>query len=544
MKRCPECRRDYYDDSLLYCLDDGSPLLEGPTSAQAVLEEPATAILHETAPQEEARTRTQIHSTEQAGAPPSSTGDSAERIHGFDKRLIVVPLLVAIVALGGFLGYRYFRQAAADQINSIAVLPFANDTGDKEADFLAEGIAETLINNFTRIPELKVAARSTAFRFRGREGEPVEVGRELKVGSMLTGRVMQRGDQMSIQQRIATDVSSQLKLKLSGAQTEQVAKTYTQSPAAYQNYLRGRFHWNRRTGEDLQKALEYFQAAADADPDYALAYVGLADTYVLLPEYVGTQFEEVEPKARLFAERALQIDQSLGEPHATLGLIHHYSWQWDAANREFERAIELNPNHPTSHHWYANNLRERGEYQRALAEIRRAHDLDPLSGIININLGILLALNGDMPASRAQFNRTIELDKNWFNGYFWRGMINIMDGRVAESIPDLQKSVELNRATRQVGLLGYALAATGRRSEALELAKELEDRYSNGTAAASNIAGIYIGLGEKEKAYEWLEKGFLDKDLEIIRIAWTPQFNPLRSDPRFKEFQQRVGGPQ
>lgn len=180
-------------------------------------------------------------------------------------------------------------------------------------------------------------------------------------------------------------------------------------------------------------------------------------------------------------------------------------WQWDEADREFLRAIELNPNYPTVHHWFSNNLRERGEYPRALAEIRRAHELDPLSGIINVNLAILLALNADVPAARAQLNRTIEMDRGWFNGYYWMGLVDLLDGRMSDATPNLQKSVELNKdAVRRRAMLGYALAGSGRRSEAPELVKELESRYSKDVATASNIATIYIGLGEKEKAYEWL----------------------------------------
>lgn len=561
MKRCPECRKDYIDDSLLYCLDDGTPLVQG------VVDEPRTAILHGAGEAGEAATQAQIHATERTSVLPS-TADSIPKSAGFDKRLLLAPLLLVAIVLGGFFGYRYFNSADSGRINSIAVLPFANASGDKETDFLADGIAETLINNFTKIPELKVTARSTAFRFRGREGEPVEVGRELKVGSMLTGRLMQRGDQLSvqvdlistsdgsqiwgnryegrsadlvnIQQRIATDVSSQLKLKLTGAQTEQVAKTYTQDPQAYQRYLRGRYLWNKRTDEDLRKALEEFQAAADADPTYALAFAGLGDTYVVLPEYAGMAVDETLPKARAFAEKALQIDPSLGEAHATLGLIHHYEWKWNEADREYERAIELNPNYPTVHHWFSNNLRERGDYARALAEIRRAHELDPLSPIINVNVGILLALNGDMAGAKAQLDRTIELDRGWFNSYLWRGTIEVMDGNIQGSIPYLQRSAELNRALRPAGMLGYALGASGKRDEAQSLVRELEDRYSKGISAASNIASIYIGLGDKEKAYEWLEKGFKERDVEIARVLWAPQFNSLRNEERFIQFRKKV----
>ena len=581
MKRCPECRRDYTDETLNFCLDDGAALLEGPS----LTEEPETALFGATPSGGHSSTSStgdQIHTTDRTAvyrtgteAEPQTTFETPTEkpslsAHRAAKPLVVLSLVILIL-VGGFFGYRYLSPTGA-QIHSIAVLPFANASGDKEADFLADGIAETLINNFTKIADLKVTARATAFSFRGREGEPLEVGRELKVGSMLTGRLMRRGDQLSIQvdlidtsdgsqiwgnryegrsadivsiqQRIATDVSSQLKLKLTGAQEQQIAKTYTQNPEAYQRYLRGRFYWNKRTGESLRTALDEFQAASSADPSYALAYVGLGDSYLLLPEYSGTPVAEAIPKARAYAEKALQIDPSLGEPHATLGLANHYTWQWDAADIEFQRAIELNPNYPTVHHWFSNNLRERGDYQQALSEIRRAQELDPLSGIININVGILLALNGDIPASREQFKRTIEMDRSWFNGYFWMGVLEVMDGHVADSIAHLQKSVELNReALRPTGMLGYSLAASGRREEALELLKDLEDRYSKGVAAASSIATIYIGLGEKEKAYEWLEKGLQDKDIEISRSDWYPQFNSIRGEPRFRELMRKINKP-
>lgn len=273
-----------YDNTMAFCLDDGARLLYGPAS----IDEPAAAILSEAgAPApgfrpDEAQAHAQIDMTEKTVVLPGVDTD-VPRGRSFDKRLLFARLALAAIVLGGFFGYRYSNAADSGQINSIAVLPFANATTDKETDFLSDGLAETLMNNFTRIPELKVTARSTAFSFRGREGEPLEVGRELNVGSMLTGRLMQRGDQLSIQidlidtldgsqiwgnrydgktsdivsiqQRIATDVSSQLRLKLTGAQEQQIAKTYTQNPEAYQHYLRGRFYWNKRTDESLRTAL-------------------------------------------------------------------------------------------------------------------------------------------------------------------------------------------------------------------------------------------------------------------------------------------------
>ena len=356
MKRCPECRRDYYDDTLSFCLEDGAELLHGVPDG-----EPATAVLHDTASSSEAPTRAQIHTTASAAEPPNYSGRSSEKqsfsanraaeppsvsphraaeppnvsAHRAEvpprvsahraAKMLAASIVAILILVGGFVGYRYFV-AEGRTINSIAVLPFTNASGEKETEFLSDGLAETLINNLTKIPDLKVAARSSAFSFRGRESEPKEIGRQLGVGSVLTGRLLQRGDNVSIQvdlvstsdglqiwgekyegresdlvsiqQRIATDVSQQLKLNLTGVQAQQVAKTYTQNAEAYQHYLRGRFYWNKRTGENLRLAITEFQQAANNDPNYALAYVGLADCHALLDEYAGARTSESLPQAK------------------------------------------------------------------------------------------------------------------------------------------------------------------------------------------------------------------------------------------------------
>ena len=582
MKRCPQCNRVEPDEALKFCRVDGATLVNDSSSIGG---EVGTARFDSQLDAGEVHTSILPHTTDAVASRPTGpttslpSAQSAGVTEQLAKKrkptvLIAVAALVLVFAVvaGYFIARGYRWGNSASSIESIAVLPFVNATGNAETEFLSDGISETLINNFTRIPTLRVTARSTAFRYKGKDIEPQKIGSELGVGSVLTGRVLQRGDALtiqvdlvntsdgvqiwgnryegnpadivSIQQRIASDVSTQLKLKLTGAQQQQIAKTYTQNPEAYQHYLRGRFYWNKRTEDSIKKALEEFQAAANADPLYALAYVGLGDSYLLLPEYAGTPVNEVMPKAKAFAEKALQIEPSLGESHATLGLVNHYLWLWEEADLEFQRAIELNPNYPTLHHWYSNTLRESGDYKQAMAEISRAHELDPLSGIINVNVGIMLWLNGDTPGARVQFRRTMEMDPSWFNAYFHMGLIDLVDGRIAESIPNLQKSVELNpSALRPVGTLGYSLAVVGRRAEALELLKKLEARYAMGVSTASNIATIYIGLGEKDKAYDWLEKGFEDKDIEITRSHWLPQFNSIRGEARFKELMQRIRRP-
>jgi eukaryotic-like serine/threonine-protein kinase len=566
MKRCPECRRDYFDDTLAFCLEDGTALLQGSVTTP---DEPQTAILHDSTAPGGQSTRAQIQITEQTAVLPSGITVFPKR--NFDKRLFLAPIALLVIVLGGLAGYRYFY-SAGDAINSIAVLPFANATGDKETDFLADGIAETLINNFTQIPNLKVTARSTAFSFRGRESELNTIGRELGVGSILTGRLMQRGDQLSvqvdlirtadgsqiwgnryegktseivsIQQRIATDVTSQLKLKLTGAQAQQVAKTYTQNPDAYQNYLRGRFHWNKRTAEDLLKGQREFQAAVDLDPNYALAYVGLADTYALMDEYAGASTIETLPKARAFAERALQLDDTLGEAHATLALVNRYLWRWDEADKEFRRAIELNPNYPTTRHWYSVTLRDYGRLDEALEQIKRAQELDPLSGIIGNNIGAVYIVRGESDAAYAAMNKMIEVNPDWWGNYNWLGMAYLEFGRQAEAVKLFERSVELNRSHTTLGNLGFAYAVNGKRTEAASILADLEDRYSKGQKIAFNIAGIHTGLGDRDRALEWLEKAYKDKSSILPIVRWYPHFKTLRGEPRFKDILKGMNLPE
>ncbi len=575
MKRCPECRRDYYDDTLLYCLDDGNALLEGPArsdraaSSGGQFDEPQTAILHETASPSEAATRAQIHTTEQTAVLPSGVADVSKR-KGFDKRLLLAPLALAVIVLGGFFGYRYFYTSSG-QISSIAVLPFTNATGDKENDYLADGLAETLINNFTKIRDLKVIARSTAFSFRGRENDPQGIGRELDVGSVLTGRLMQRGDGLSIQvdlintsngaqfwgnryegttaalvniqQRIATVVSSQLKLKLSGSQQQQIAKTYTENSEAYQHYLRGRFLWNKRTGDDLKKALQEFQAAVDLDPSYALAYVGLADSFVLLDEYAATGSAETLPKARAYAERARELDPSLGEAYATVGLMERYSWNWDESEGAYARSIELNPNYPTVYHWRSIGLRDSGNGDLGLADIKRAQELDPLSGIITVNRGLIHVARGETDQGIDVLKKTIELNPSWWGTHNWLGIAYLTVGRNDDAVKTLERAVELNRSHTTLSNLAYAYAITGQQERARDLLKELEAKYASGQRVAFQIAVVDAGLGDKDAALTWLERSFADRNTLLPSMRWPVMFKSLHGEPRFKEILRKMNLP-
>ncbi len=569
MKRCPECGRDYNDDSMSFCLDDGSELLFGPAVPVSIADEPATAILHTTDAVSEAPTRAQIHTTEKTAVLPSGIADVPQR--GFDKRLIAAPILVIVIALGVYLGYRSFS-TTTKQIESIAVMPFVNEGGNADVDYLSDGMTETLIKSLSNLPNLSVKSRSTVFFYKGKQVTPKTIGEELGVQAVLLGRVVQRGDDLrlnlelvntktqdviwteeynrkqsdlvSLQSEIAKDVSSKLTAKLSGSDVTKVTKAATADPEAYQAYLKGRYYWNRRTAENLKKAIEQFKAATDRDPNYALAYVGLADCYALLNEYAGTPVSESLPQAKAFAERAIAIDDQLAEPHATLALVNELLWQWAESEREFKRAIELNPNYATAYHWYSGLLRILGRFDEAALMSKRAHEIDPLSGVISINFAEMYQWQNDYNAATDNSLKMIELDPNFSNAYRTLGLSYLKQGRTTEAIANLENAVKLsNRDGFPLQYLGYGYGIVGKRMEANAIVKELEEKYARKESLGRNVAGVYAGLGEKDKAFEWLEKDFQNKG-DLGDIRWQIAFEPLRGDPRFKDLLKRMNLPE
>ncbi len=325
MKRCPECRRDYVDDNLLYCLEDGAALIQGSVPSP---DEPATAILHDAVSANEAATRAQIHTTEQTDVSLSIAREG-QNAASFDKRLLLIPLVLAVIVLGSLFGYRYF--APTNQINSIAVMPFVNDSGNADVEYLSDGMTDTLISSLSQLANLNVKGRSSVFRYKGKDLDTKTLGKELGVQAVLYGRVIQRGDQLtlslelldaatenviwsgkydrkqadvvSLQSEIARDVSNKLKSKLSGADVAKVKKGYTANPEAYRLYLQGRFYWNKRTAADLNKSIDFFNQAIALDPAYALAYSGLADANAVMPIYAADARHEEFYPARAAVQR-------------------------------------------------------------------------------------------------------------------------------------------------------------------------------------------------------------------------------------------------
>jgi TolB-like protein/Flp pilus assembly protein TadD len=574
MKRCPECRRDYVDDTLLYCLDDGSALLDGPASGSG--DEPATAILSGA----DATTRRQVQTTDHTvilpGEAQTSFSGSTER-QSLSAHWVVKPLIAATIVLAvlvvGFFGYRYFSPSVSEQVNSIAVLPFENRSGSGDTDYLSDGLADSLIYRLSQLPNLKVSPTSSVMRYKGTVTDVAQIAKELDVDAVMSGRLVQRGDDLSIsvqfidsrtgkliwaeqyerkmaellatQREIATAITQKLQLKLSGEEAKGVTKKYTDSNEAYQAYLKGRYYWNRRTSENLKKAIEEFKSATDRDPNFALAYTGLADCYAILPEYAGTPASEAMPQAKAYAERAIAIDDQLGEPHATLGIVYVQLWQWAEAEREYKRAIEINPNYATAYHWYSILLKNLGRNDEAAKMILRASELDPLSGAIGCNISMIYQMQNSHDASIKNSLKLIELDPNFGRAYEYLGLSYLKVGRNEEAVSALEKAVELTKRQNVVlSELGFVYGAVGKRTEAIAVLKELEDRYARKEAAGHEVAAVYSGLGEKDKAFEWLEKDFQSRDSRLNTFRWETQFQPLREDPRFRDLLKRMGLPE
>ncbi|MBK9164791.1 MAG: tetratricopeptide repeat protein [Acidobacteria bacterium] len=601
MKRCPECRRDYYDDTLLYCLDDGNALLEGPASGSvsepgAIAtglpdDEPQTAILHSTNATGEAPTRAQVHTTEQTailntGAeaePRESLGRLSERpslsAHRAAKPLIATVVAIAVL-VGGFFGYRYITPA--NQIESIAVMPFVNESGNADVEYLSDGMTETLISSLSNIPNLSVKARSTVFYYKGKETSPKKIGEELKVQAVLLGRVSQRGDDLklslelvntdtqdviwseqynrkqsdlvSLQSEIARTVSDKLRSKLTATEQERVSKTNTTSSEAQQLYLKGRFHWNKRKTEDFQKAREYFLQAIAADPNYALAHTGLADTLALMPYYGNFRPSEYMPLAKQAAQKALEIDPDLAEAHASLGqILTNYDYDLKGAERELKRVIELNPKYPSAYQWLAEVYHFSGNGDQALSEINKAIELDPLSMVINNQKGRVIELGGKRDEAIAQFKKTIELfpdaaspRNNLADVYEANGMyseaveqrliqVKLLFGLTPENIKDLQLAFEKD---------GYKGFVQKQIDIQLDSQRSSVEKDKNAYLPAFRIAETYARRQDKDKALEYLNKAYDQREPQIAELKIRLPFTFLRDDPRFKELVRRVGIPE
>ncbi len=455
-------------------------------------------------------------------------------------------------------------------IDSIAVLPFVNLNADPNTEYLSDGITEGIIGTLSQLRQLRVMGRSSVFRYKGKDVDPQKVGQELKVGAVLTGRVTQRGDSLlvrgdlirvsdgselwgeqynrkladvlAVQEEIAKEISDKLRLRLTGDEQQKLAKRPTTDTEAYQLYLKGRYYWNKRTEEGLKRGVEYFQQAIEKDPTYTLAYSGSADSYNLLGWYGALPQKEVIPKAKAAATKALEIDDQLAEPHASLAYSKFiFDWDWLGAERELKRAIELNPGYATARHWYAVFLISQGRLEEALAEIKRAQQLDPLSLVINVTVGYTFYFDRQYDQVIEQERKTLDLDPSFPGAHYCLGLAYEQKGMFAEAIAEFQRAITLERNPMYIGALGHAYAVAGRRGEARRLLGDLTDLSKRRYVDPVPVATVHAGLGEKDQAFEWLEKGYEERSSQLTVIKVNPIYDSLRSDPRYEELLRRIG---
>ena len=482
---------------------------------------------------------------------------------------IIVILLIAVsITIAGFL---LFARKTPSTIQSIAVMPFTNDSGDTDVDYLSDGMTETLINSLSNIPNLSVKARSSVFRYKGKDFDPKKIASELNVEAILIGRVVDRGEQLSLslelidaatenviwghkyerksselvalQSEVTRDVSNKLKSKLPGADEAKIAKSHTTNPEAYQFYLRGLFYWNKRTPEALKRSVEYFNLALDKDPNYGLAYAGMASSYVLFPEYSIYAPREVVPKAKTMARRALELDDNLAEAHTALGYaLLTYDRNYEEANKHFKRAMELNPNYATAYQWHTDGyLIAFGKFDEAIAQIKKAQELDPLSLIINTQAGLCYVYARDYDKAVEQFRKTIDLDPNWYLGHWFLGMTYELKGNLKEAYAEYQRAEDLVDDPYLLGHLAHVEAAMGRREDAEKTIQQMKEISKHRYVPAYAFALAYVGLGQKEEALGWLERSDEDRAWDILHVKVEPFFDPLRDEPRYKKLIERMG---
>jgi eukaryotic-like serine/threonine-protein kinase len=458
-----------------------------------------------------------------------------------------------------------------EAINSIAVLPFVNDGGDSNAEYLSDGITEGVINDLSRLPKLRVIARSTVFRYKDKDTDPQKIGQDLQVGAVMTGRLQQRGDTVvvqaelmnvanasqlwggqfvrktadvfSLQSDLSREISEQLRLKLTGEEKRRLAKRYTDNGEAYQLYLKGSYYLNKRSEEGFHKAVESFTQAIEKDPKYAPAYAGLSESYFLMGAYLVRPVEEVVPKARDAVARALQLDDTLAEAHTSLAAIKQfYDWDWTGAGQEYRRALELNPGYATGHQYYSDYLSSLGRHEEALAEGQRAVELDPLSLIINSDTAQNRMVAGQVDAAIEQLRKALELDPSFAQGHFILGKSYLRKKDFAAAAAEIQKAMSLSsNSTKYVGALGQAYALGGRRNEAQRLLNDLNERSRQELGYWWAAACIYAGLGENDRAFAALENAYKERSSPLQHSKVEPLMDPLRSDPRFPDLLHRVG---
>jgi TolB-like protein/Flp pilus assembly protein TadD len=513
-----------------------------------------------------------IKRTEIADAMPAAT---RRKKHAW----IYVVVIAGAISVGLFFLGRYSAsrgtapqvESAALSQKSIAVLPFDNLSRDPDNAYFTEGVQDEILTRLAKVADLKVISRTSTQQFKSTPEDLPRIAKQLGVAHVLEGSVQRANDQIrvnvqlinaltdahlwaetfdrkltdifAVESEIAKTIADTLQAKLSGAEQHAIAARPTVNTEAHQLYLKGRFFWNKRTGNDLKKSIDYFQQAIATDPNYALAYAGLADAYVFLPGYNAGTPQGCYPKAMAAAKKALELDDTLAEAHTTLALaIWYFDFDSSQANREFQRALELNPNYAIAHQQYGNNtLSALGRFEDAIAEGKRAVELDPLSLVINSDLGTDYYFARRYEEAITQLRKTLEMDPRFYYAYVNLGWALEAKGNLDEAISEYQKARALNDDPFVLGLLGHAYASSGNQTEALKILEQLKQLSRQRYVSAYSFVVVYLGLGNKEEALHWLEQGYQDRagnDIGWIRV--DSLVDPLRGDPRFEALAEKI----
>lgn len=487
---------------------------------------------------------------------------SPHRQHARRTPLYALLAGVVVVSIIGLVYFTGWGKAGNDSsIQSIAVLPFVDESGNPDAEYINDKIAESLINSLSKLPQLRVVPRSVIEGYKGKEIDPRKVGQELNVRAVVTGRMRRHGDIISIQadlidlenvaqlwgqhydrklsdvllvqDDISRDIFENLRLKLNVEEKKQLE--------AYRLYLKGRNAWNKRTGDALQEAVEFFNQAIAIDPNYGAAYAGLADCYNMLVVYGRLKPKEGFPKAKAAAEKALEIDESLAEAHSSMAFIK-FRWDWDrsAAEREFQTAIRLKPGYASAHQWYSSYLIAVERIDEAIAEAKRTEELEPLSFVASSHLGWIYYLAGQNDKAIEQCRKILELDPSSFPARRYLGLAYEAKGMYAEAIAEFQTGVKLSGSPLMLALLGHAYAASGKTAEAKQVLKDLQELQGQRYVSPYTVAAIHVGLGDQEEAFKWLELAVEERDIWLMNLKVDPVFAKFRSNRRFTDLLARI----
>jgi len=510
-----------------------------------------------------------------AGATVVEAETGTTRTTGTGPRWMWVAVGVALVAILGALAFRLLASrsrpaVSSSSVKSLAVLPFRPLTGGSEDDYIGQGMADALITKLSNTQRLNVRPTSAVLRYNNANIDPIAAGRALDVEAVLDGKVQRVGDRVrvtvqllrvadgaslwadqydedftgifALQDSISAQAARSLTLQLTGNEAALMRKHYTQNAKAYESYLQGRYFWNKRKTASFRKAIEYFEQALAVDSNYALAYAGLADSYIRLNESGAPMNEEAVPKAKAAIMKALAIDDSLGEAHATLGFIKfRHDWDFAGADSEFKRAVELNPNYSEAHQWYAFYLLAVGKTNEADAEIKRGQELDPLSVSFNSNLAIYLFFRHDFERSITQARKTLEMEPDFSQARATLGLSYEQKSSNKEAIAELTKAQQASGDVAMASWLGHALAQDGQTKEARRILSEIEEYAKKNYVPPYNLAVLHVGLGERQQAMDLLEKGFADRSLRPVWVKFDPRLDGLRQDGQFLQLIQRMG---